>query len=115
VLNAGQTGEADIEAAIDNLFNHPNVGPFIGKQLIQLLVTSNPSAAYIERVSTGQSSLDVAAYQRWAGTVVWCASLRASHRVAQYRHFLQSWFGFTAAGFYGLGYALTHPDRKGSA
>lgn len=48
---AGQSGMEDIEDAIDNLFNHPNVGPFIGKQLIQRLVTSNPSAGYIQRVS----------------------------------------------------------------
>lgn len=48
---AGQTGMQDIEAAIDNLFNHPNTGPFIGKQLIQRLVMSNPSADYIERVA----------------------------------------------------------------
>ncbi|MEO8615480.1 MAG: DUF1800 family protein [Luteolibacter sp.] len=41
----------DVNAAIDNLFNHPNVGPFIGRQLIQRLVTSNPSPAYIERVA----------------------------------------------------------------
>ena len=41
----------DIEAAIDNLFNHPNVGPFIGSRLIQRLVTSNPSPAYVERVA----------------------------------------------------------------
>ena len=51
VVPAGQTGMQDFEAAIDNLFNHPNVGPFIGKQLIQRLVTSNPSPAYIERVA----------------------------------------------------------------
>lgn len=51
VVPAGQTGEQDIESAIDNLFNHPNVGPFIGKQLIQRLVTSNPSPAYVERVA----------------------------------------------------------------
>ena len=51
VVPAGQTGIQDIDAAIDNLFNHPNVGPFIGKQLIQRLVTSNPSSAYIERVA----------------------------------------------------------------
>jgi hypothetical protein len=37
--------------ALDNIFNHPNVGPFIGKQLIQHLVTSNPSPAYVARVS----------------------------------------------------------------
>ena len=36
---------------IDNVFNHPNVGPFIGRQLIQHLVTSNPSPAYIARVT----------------------------------------------------------------
>ena len=51
VVPAGQSGAEDIESAIDNLFNHPNVGPFIGKQLIQRLVTSNPSPAYIERVA----------------------------------------------------------------
>lgn len=51
VVPAGQIGSQDIDAAIDNLFNHPNVGPFIGKQLIQRLVTSNPSPAYIERVA----------------------------------------------------------------
>ncbi|MEM7277451.1 MAG: DUF1800 domain-containing protein [Pseudomonadota bacterium] len=51
VVPAGQSGLEDIEAAIDNLFNHPNVGPFIGKQLIQRLVTSNPSPAYVERVA----------------------------------------------------------------
>ena len=47
----GQTGMEDIEDAIDNLFNHPNVGPFIGRQLIQRLVTSNPTPAYVERVA----------------------------------------------------------------
>jgi uncharacterized protein (DUF1800 family) len=41
----------DLRDALDNLFNHPNVGPFIGKQLIQRLVTSNPSPAYVERVA----------------------------------------------------------------
>lgn len=44
-------GNADIQDALDNLFNHPNVGPFIGRQLIQRLVTSNPSPAYIGRVA----------------------------------------------------------------
>lgn len=51
IVPAGQSGSQDIDAAIDNLFNHPNVGPFIGKQLIQRLVTSNPSPAYVERVA----------------------------------------------------------------
>lgn len=48
---ASVDGVADIEAALTNLFEHPNVGPFVGKFLIQRLVTSNPSPAYIERVA----------------------------------------------------------------
>jgi uncharacterized protein (DUF1800 family) len=43
--------EASLKVALDTLFNHPNVGPFIGKQLIQRLVTSNPSAQYVGRVA----------------------------------------------------------------
>jgi uncharacterized protein (DUF1800 family) len=52
--SSGSTGtatQADLNAAIDNLFNHPNVGPFVGRQLIQRLVTSNPSAGYVQRVA----------------------------------------------------------------
>lgn len=41
----------DLRVALDTLFNHPNVGPFIGKQLIQRLVTSNPSPEYVSRVA----------------------------------------------------------------
>jgi uncharacterized protein (DUF1800 family) len=41
----------DIRIALDTLFNHPNVGPFIGRRLIQRFVTSNPSPAYISRVA----------------------------------------------------------------
>ena len=52
VLPAGQTAGQDLEAALDNIFNHPNVGPFIGKQLIQHLVGSNPSPAYVARVAS---------------------------------------------------------------
>jgi uncharacterized protein (DUF1800 family) len=44
-------GNAARKIALDTLFNHPNVGPFIGTQLIQRLVTSNPSPAYVARVS----------------------------------------------------------------
>ncbi|MBA4002243.1 MAG: DUF1800 domain-containing protein, partial [Delftia sp.] len=48
---AGTSGPAALKAALDTLFNHPNVGPFIGRQLIQRLVTSNPSPAYVGRVA----------------------------------------------------------------
>ncbi|MFI5181695.1 MAG: DUF1800 family protein [Thermoanaerobaculia bacterium] len=50
-LPAGGDGEVELNAALDNIFHHPNVGPFIGKQLIQHLVTSNPSPAYVARVT----------------------------------------------------------------
>jgi uncharacterized protein (DUF1800 family) len=44
--------EASLRVALDRLFSHPNVGPFIGKQLIQRMVTSNPSPAYVARVAS---------------------------------------------------------------
>lgn len=49
---AGTNGVAALKIAMDALFNHPNVGPFFGKQIIQRLVTSNPSPAYVARVAT---------------------------------------------------------------
>ncbi len=50
-LPAGQTAEQDLKMVLDILFNHPNVGPFIGEQLIKRLVTSNPSRGYVRRVA----------------------------------------------------------------
>jgi uncharacterized protein (DUF1800 family) len=50
-IPAGQTGAKDLQDALDNIVNHPNVGPFISRQLIQKLVTSNPSPAYVQRVA----------------------------------------------------------------
>ncbi len=50
VIPAGTGARASLTIALDTLFNHPNVGPFIGQQLIQRLVTSNPSPAYVTRV-----------------------------------------------------------------
>jgi uncharacterized protein (DUF1800 family) len=52
VLPAGRTITDDLNDAIDNIFNDPNVGPFISKQLIQHLVTSNPTPAYVARVTS---------------------------------------------------------------
>jgi uncharacterized protein (DUF1800 family) len=46
-----QTGTQDLDAALDNIFAHPNVGPFIAHRLIQRLTTSNPSPDYIRRVA----------------------------------------------------------------
>jgi uncharacterized protein (DUF1800 family) len=51
LVSAGLGGQRDLQLALDNVFNHPNVGPFISKQLIQKLVTSNPSPGYVRRVA----------------------------------------------------------------
>ncbi len=51
VLPAGQTAEQDLAGALSNIFNNTNVGPFVCKQLIQHLVTSTPSPAYVARIS----------------------------------------------------------------
>ena len=48
---AGASGADAIKQALDTIFAHPNVAPFVSKQLIQRLVTSNPSAAYVGRVA----------------------------------------------------------------
>jgi uncharacterized protein (DUF1800 family) len=45
------TPNDSLKQALDIIFNHQNVGPFIGRQLIQRMVTSNPSPAYVGRVA----------------------------------------------------------------
>lgn len=52
VTPAGQSARQDLEAALDNIFNHANVAPFVSKFLIQRLVTSNPTPEYVARVAT---------------------------------------------------------------
>lgn len=51
VLPAGQRGMQDVVDAVNDLADHPNVGPFLGRRLIQRFVTSNPSTGYIARVA----------------------------------------------------------------
>jgi uncharacterized protein (DUF1800 family) len=51
VVPAGTEGSAALKIALDTLFQHPNVGPFFGRQMIQRLVCSNPSPAYVGRVA----------------------------------------------------------------
>jgi len=48
---AGLSPEEDLKIALDSVFNHPNVGPFIATRLIQRLVTSNPSPEYVRDVA----------------------------------------------------------------
>ncbi|MBL9201208.1 MAG: DUF1800 family protein [Opitutaceae bacterium] len=51
VIPAAQGGVKDLKDALDALFEHPNTGPFISRQLLQRLVTSNPSPGYVYRVA----------------------------------------------------------------
>jgi len=51
-IAAGTPARAALTTALDTLFHHPNVPPFIGRQLIQRLVTSNPSPSYVARVAS---------------------------------------------------------------
>jgi uncharacterized protein (DUF1800 family) len=50
-LPAGQSATDDLNGALDNVFSHPNVGPFVCRQLIQRLTVGNPSPAYVSRVA----------------------------------------------------------------
>ncbi|MCH9669977.1 MAG: DUF1800 family protein [Gammaproteobacteria bacterium] len=49
---AGQSALQDLRGALDNIFAHPNLAPFVSRLLIQRLVTSNPTPAYIGRVAS---------------------------------------------------------------
>lgn len=51
MLPAGGDARQELRAALDNIFHHPNVGPFLARHLIQRLVTSNPSPEYVARVA----------------------------------------------------------------
>ncbi len=55
-IPAGQSAEQDLNSALTIIFNHPNVPPFVARQLIEKLVTSNPSPAYVQRVATAFST-----------------------------------------------------------
>ena len=50
-INAKLDGNVELEQALDNIFYHPNVAPFVSKYLIQHLVTSDPTPAYVGRIS----------------------------------------------------------------
>jgi len=51
VIPANTDAETSLKIALDTIFAHPNIAPFISKQLILKLITSNPSPSYIERVA----------------------------------------------------------------
>jgi uncharacterized protein (DUF1800 family) len=54
--SANSSAAEALERVLDSLINHPNAAPFIGKQLIQFLVSSNPSPGYVQRVAAAFAS-----------------------------------------------------------
>ena len=66
-IPANTSGEQTIDMALDILFNHPNIGPFVGRQLIQRFITSAPSPAYVSRVA---ATFDNGSYDLPSGVVV---------------------------------------------
>ncbi len=55
-LAQGNSATTALDAVLNSVMNHPNIGPYVGRHLIQQLVTSNPSAAYVQRVATAFNS-----------------------------------------------------------
>jgi uncharacterized protein (DUF1800 family) len=55
-IPAGQSAEQELDTALTIIFNHPNLPTFVSQQLIEKLVTSNPSAAYVSRVTSAFTS-----------------------------------------------------------
>lgn len=50
-ISSGTDAATSIDAALDHIMEHPNVGPFVGRQLIQRFTTSNPDPDYVQRVA----------------------------------------------------------------
>ena len=72
-ISANTPGASALKAALDGLFNHANTAPFFAKQMIQRLVTSNPSPAYVSRVA--KTFIDNGAGIRGDLKAVWAAIL----------------------------------------
>ncbi|MEM8660496.1 MAG: DUF1800 family protein, partial [Pseudomonadota bacterium] len=66
VIPEGSGGVGSIRLALDAIFAHPNVGPFLSRQLIQRFVTSAPEPAYVERVA---AAFDTGSYSLPSGTL----------------------------------------------
>lgn len=129
VLPANQTPAKDVEDAIDNIFNHPNVGPFIGRQLIQRLVTSNPTPAYVARVTSAFNNngsgvrgdmkavlrailLDVEA--RGASVAAGYSFGKLREPVLKFTQFHRAFSATQSTGYYGL-WALLDPESLNQA
>ena len=129
-LPAGQTPELDVENAIDNIFHHPNVGPFVVKQLIQRLVTSNPTPGYVQRVVAtvfndngshvrGDMKAVIRAIlldgeARSATVAAGDAFGKLREPVAKFLHLHRAFNARTSGGYYDI-WDLSDPDELGQA
>ncbi|MDB5829229.1 MAG: hypothetical protein JWQ73_3449 [Variovorax sp.] len=114
-----QAGALDsLNRALDTLFNHPNMPPFVGRQLIQRLVTSNPSPAYVNRVANAfinngsgvrgdlkavirQILLDDEARNPYIGTTIAFGKLREP--VMRFLNWARGWNATSASGGWAIG------------
>ncbi len=123
-LPSSQSAMQDMDAAIDNVFSHPNVGPFIGKQLIQRLTMSNPQPAYVGRVAKvfNDNGLGVRGDMKSVlRAVLMDPDVRLNQRaegplagklkepVVRFAQFLRAFNARASAGFYEIG-DLSSPD-----
>jgi uncharacterized protein (DUF1800 family) len=112
---------ASLKAAMDRLASHPNVGPFIGRQLIQHMVTSNPSPMYVGRVaaafnaSNGDIKATVKAIlldpeARNADFAATPGYGRLREPLLRLTHFTRSLGLSSESGYYPVGYLITPGD-----
>ncbi len=114
VVTAGGTAKGDLKIALDNLFNDPSLPPFVCKQIIQHLVTSTPSAGYVQRCSTAfinNGSGVRGDMQAILTAILVDAEARAGDTNASYDagHLREPMLYLTSA-MRGLGYASTNTD-----
>ena len=82
------SAQAEMGAALDNIFRHPNVGPFIARRLIERLVTSNPPPAYVQRVAQVFNDDGTSAHVRGnLKAVVKAILLDPEARVGHWQHY----------------------------
>ena len=124
VIPATSSAQDSLRIALDTLFRHPNVGPFIGRQLIQRLVTSHPSPAYVARVAAKFND-NGAGVRGDLAEVVRAVLLDSEARTAptedagklrepvlRVAHWMRSFAATSASGHYMMAYELDNQSQR---
>ena len=124
VIPANSSAQDSLRIALDTLFRHPNVGPFIGRQLIQRLVTSNPSPTYVARVAAKFND-NGAGVRGDLAEVVRAVLLDSEARTApttdvgklrepvlRVAHWMRSFAATSASGQYMMAYELDNQSQR---